>query len=135
DEDAVARLRASELGVLLAADALGLRRRGPRPGGSTKKAFESLARIASRDDGAINRAIGVALAEGGLISEFAPEVDLGTELVFESDLRVVRSEEPIRVEVMWRKSTSRAAIANYVLGKLQNYGRAVGYLDSGDSQP
>lgn len=134
DEDALGRLRASELGVLLAADALGLRRRGARPGGGTKKAFESLARIASKDDGAINRAIGTALAEGGLISEFAPEVDLGTELVFESDLRVVRAEEPIRIEIMWRKSTSRAAIANYVLGKLQNYGRAIGYLDQGGPQ-
>jgi hypothetical protein len=128
-ENPIARLRASELGVLLAADALGLRRRGAQPGGGTKKAFESLARIASKDDGAINRAIGTALAEGGLISEFAPEVNLGTELVFESDLRVIRAEEPIRVEIMWRKSTSRAAIANYVLGKLQNYGRAIGYLD------
>jgi hypothetical protein len=30
--------------------------------------------------------------------------------------------------VMWRKSTGRAEIANYVLTKLYNYGRAIGLL-------
>jgi DNA (cytosine-5)-methyltransferase 1 len=126
--NACSRLEASELGRLLAADSLGLRRRGRSPGGSTKKAFESLAEIASKDDGAINRAIGAGLVESGLIESYEAEIDLGTELVFASDLRLHRNEEPIRLEVMWRSKTSRAGIANYVLVKLRNYGRAIGYL-------
>lgn len=56
------------------------------------------------------------------------EKDLGTDLKFTSDLYLMRAGEPIRIEVMWRKETSRAGIANYVLGKLNNYGRAIGYL-------
>jgi DNA (cytosine-5)-methyltransferase 1 len=30
---------------------------------------------------------------------------------------------------MWRSKTGRADIANYVLAKLGNYGRAIGLLD------
>jgi hypothetical protein len=36
--------------------------------------------------------------------------------------------EPVRLEVMWRKQTSRAEIANYTLTKLNNYARAIGLL-------
>lgn len=32
---------------------------------------------------------------------------------------------------MWRARTSRAEIANYVLTKLYNYGRAIGFLNGG----
>lgn len=127
--DACSRLDGSELGTLLAANALGLRRRGSKPGGGTKNAFGSLAQIATTDDGAINRAIGEALVKAGLVDDFEAEVELGTELVYASDLRLHRGAEPIRLEVMWRTKTSRAAIANYVLGKLRNYGRAIGYLE------
>lgn len=127
--DARSRLEASELGTLLAANALGLRRRGSKPGGGTKNAFESLAEIASTDDAAINRSIGAALKEASLVEHYEDEVALGTELVYTSDLRLQRNAEPIRLEVMWRTKTSRAGIANYVLGKLRNYGRAIGYLD------
>ncbi len=126
---AASRLKSSELGLLLAADSLGPRRRGKRPGGSTKDAFGSLALIASKDDGAINRAIGEGLRHSGLINDFGAEVDLGTELIFASDLLLDRVGEPIRLEIMWRNRTSRAEIANYVLGKLRNYGRAIGYID------
>jgi DNA (cytosine-5)-methyltransferase 1 len=35
---------------------------------------------------------------------------------------------PIRIEIMWRSTTSRADIANYVLSKLGNYGKAIGLL-------
>jgi hypothetical protein len=41
----------------------------------------------------------------------------------------MQAGEPIRLEVMWRGSTGRAAIANYALGKLGNYGRAIGLLE------
>jgi hypothetical protein len=128
-KSAASRLQASELGVLLAADTLGPRKRGSGPGGGTKDAFRSLAQIASKDDGAINRAIGRGLVETGLVEDYGPEVDLGTELNYASDLLLRRAGEPIRLEIMWRSKTSRAEIANYVLVKLRNYGRAIGYID------
>jgi hypothetical protein len=122
------RLTGSELGRVLADNSLGTRKRGSKPGGGTEAAFSSLAGIARTNDGAINRAIAEGLQQIGLISEYDVERDLGTELKFTSDLYVVRAGEPIRIEVMWRSETSRAGIANYVLGKLGNYGRAIGYL-------
>jgi hypothetical protein len=125
---AAARLAASELGLLLAADALGTRKRGSRPGGSSQAAFASLAAVARTNDGALNRAIGKGLTQSGLVDSYETEHDLGTELRFASDLYMLRAGEPIRVEVMWRSNTGRAAIANYVLTKLWNYGRAIGYL-------
>jgi hypothetical protein len=128
-ESASSRLESSELGRLLAANALGTRRRGSRPGGGTTSAFASLARIARTNDGAINRAIGEGLKQTGLIESYEDEKEVGGELTFASDLCLVRAGEPIRLEVMWRSSPSRAEIANYVLGKLRNYGRAIGYLD------
>ncbi len=64
----------------------------------------------------------------GLIESFETERDLGTELTFKSDLFCVRAGEPIRLEIMWRTKAGRAEIANYVLGKLGNYGRAIKLL-------
>jgi DNA (cytosine-5)-methyltransferase 1 len=127
-ESASSRLESSELGQLLAANALGTRRRGSRPGGGTTSAFASLAKIARTNDGAINRAIGEALKQTGLIDSYEDEKEVGGELALASDLYLVRAGEPIRVEVMWRSGTSRAGIANYALGKLRNYGRTIGYL-------
>ena len=125
---AATRLTSSELGRVLVNGTLGIRKRGSKPGGGTSTAFASLAKIARTNDGAINRAIAHGLKEAGLIDEFSVERDLGTELKFTSDIYAVRAGEPIRIEVMWRSTTSRAEIANYVLGKLGNYGRAIGYL-------
>jgi hypothetical protein len=122
------RLRNSEIGRILADNSLGTRKRGSKPGGGTQAAFASLASIARSNDGAINRAIGEGLKAIGLIEDFTTERDLGTDLKFTSDLYLLRAGEPIRIEVMWRSTTSRAEIANYVLLKLGNYGRAIGYL-------
>ncbi len=122
------RLIASELGALLAANELGTRRRGSRPGGGTQSAFASLTTIARNNDIAINRAIGEGLQAAGLIDSYETEKDVGGALTLASDLCVIRASEPIRLEIMWRGKTSRAEIANYVLGKLNNYGKAVGYL-------
>lgn len=127
-ESASSRLGSTELGRLLAANALGTRRRGSRPGGGTRSAFASLAGIARANDGAINRAIGEGLKQARLIDSYETEKEVGTDLKFSSDLWVSRAGEPIRLEVMWRRTTSRAEIANYVLVKLRNYGRAIGYL-------
>jgi hypothetical protein len=118
----------SELGVLLAADELGTRKPGSRPGGGTQSAFASLTAIARNNDGKINRAIGEALLAAGLIESYEAEKDVGGALTFASDLCLMRAKEPIRLEIMWRSKTSRAEIANYVLGKLHNYGKTIGYL-------
>jgi DNA (cytosine-5)-methyltransferase 1 len=128
DETARTRLLGSELGVIMAGETLGTRKRGSKPGGGTQQAFNSLAEIARTRDALCNRAIGAAMVDLGLINEFEVEKDLGTELKFTSDLYCIRNAEPIRLEIMWRTETGRAAIANYVLGKLGNYGKAIGLL-------
>jgi len=108
---------------------LGTRRRGIKPGGNTKTAFEGLARIARNDDGLLNRAIGESLVTSGLVESFETEKPLGTALRYDSDLYVVRSGQPVRIEVMWRTTTGRAEIANYVLTKLGNYAKAIGLIE------
>jgi hypothetical protein len=128
DQKAAERLRASDLGLVLSGQSLGTRKRGSKPGGGTQQAFAGLARIARTNDGACNRAVGRALLSLGLVEEFETEKDLGTDLRFASDLACVRAGEPIRIEIMWRNTTSRAEIANYVLTKLGNYSRAIGLL-------
>lgn len=128
DEQADARLRASELGVIMSGDSLGTRRRGQKPGSNTKIAFEGLAGIARSADGLLNRAIGEALVSTELVTSYETEKPLGTAARYYSDLYVVRADEPVRIEVMWRTTTGRAEIANYVLTKLGNYAKAIGLL-------
>ncbi len=128
DASAEGRLHGSELGLLLAGASLGTRKRGSKPGPGTKTAFAGLANIARTNDGLCNRALGRALQETALISSFDIEKPLGTDLSYISDLAVMRLGEPVRIEVMWRSTTGRADIANYVLTKLGNYGRGIGLL-------
>jgi hypothetical protein len=123
------RLRSSELGLIISGQSIGTRRRGQKPGGNTKTAFEGLARIARSDDGLLNRAIGEALVGAGLADSYQTEKSLGTTLKFASHIYVVRKGEPIRIEVMWRSTSGRAEIANYVLSKLGNYARAIGLIE------
>jgi hypothetical protein len=129
DPSAPERLRTSEPGLILAGESLGTRKRGGKPGGGTQQAFAGLAEIARNDDGALNRAMGTGLVDVGLIDTFEAEKTLGTELVYASDLFVMQAGVPIRFEIMWRTSAGRAQVANYVLGKLGSYGRAIGLLD------
>jgi hypothetical protein len=129
DRSANERLSSSELGLILSGQSLGTRKRGSKPGGGTQQAFAGLAEIARTKDAVCNRALGAALQSLGLIESFETERSLGTELSFTSDLYCVRpGGEPIRLEVMWRSTTGRATIANYVLMKLGNYGKAIGLL-------
>ncbi|MEU3313482.1 hypothetical protein ABZ743_12570 [Streptomyces sp. NPDC006662] len=128
DKTAGKRLLESELGVLLQDKPLGTRRRGPKPGQNTKDAFAKLIEISQTNDGLLNDAIGRGLQEMGLIDSYATERSLGTELVFHSDIYCMREGSPLRLELMWRQRTGRATIANYVLGKISNYGKAIGLL-------
>ena len=128
DLSAADRLASSELGLVLGGKTLGTRRRGSKPGDNTEAAFLNLASIARNNDGACNRAIGRGLVEIGLVQSFETEKALGTTVTYFSDVYAVMADGRIRVEVMWRSKTSRAEIANYVLAKLGNYGRAIGLL-------
>lgn len=130
DSKALDRIRESVLGKLLSGSTLGTSRRGRKPGSNTVAAFEKLAEIASINDGALNRAIGAALVDAGLAETCQTEKEFGKDRKYYSDLQVKRpSTESVRLEFMWRKSTGTAEISNYVLMKLDNYGKAVGLLD------
>lgn len=122
------RLLRSELGTLLSGRSLGTRKRGPKPGNNTIAAMTSIAAIASDDDVSCNRAFGEALKASGLIVSYETEKDLGTGLKRRSDLFCSSDSLALRIEFMWRTKVGRADIANYVLGKLANYGRAIGFL-------
>lgn len=128
DKSAIRRLQESELGILLSDQPLGTRKRGGKPGQNTKDAFAKLIEIARQNDGLLNDAIGRGLVAAGLVDSYETEKSLGTKLVFYSDLYCVKDGAPIRLEMMWRQENGRAQIANYVLGKISNYGKAIGLL-------
>lgn len=128
DPKAIDRLAASDLGLVLAGQGLGTKRRGSKPGGGTQTAFEGLARIAQLNDGLLNRAVADALIAGKLAAAYELEKKIGSTIKFYTDIALERGSESVRVEVMWRKTTSRAEIANYVLVKLGNYAKAIGLL-------
>jgi len=129
DNKARDRLSGSELGLLLAGTNLGTRRVGGRAKGNTRAAFINLAEIARSNDGSLNAAFGHGLKAIGLIADYKTEQGLGTQLRFVSDLYCeLHDGTPIRLEVMWRTKAGRADIANYVLTKLGNYGKAIGLL-------
>lgn len=128
DTSASERLLSSELGLILSGQSLGTRKRGSKPGDNTQSAFRSLAEIARTNDGACNRAIGNALVSAGLVESAVTEQPLGTGQTYYSDLYVLKTGEPVRIELMWRAKAGRADIANYTLMKLGNYGRAIKLL-------
>ncbi|MFG2037528.1 hypothetical protein [Dactylosporangium sp. NPDC048998] len=129
DSRAADRLRSSELGLLISGKSLGTRRVGGKAGDNTQAAFKNLAQIARDNDGLLNRAIGKGLVEVELVNGFETERGLGTALKFNSDIYCEPNDGgPIRIEVMWRTKAGRADIANYVLTKLGNYGKAIGLL-------
>jgi hypothetical protein len=128
DRRAAARLQASDLGVIISGGSLGVRRPGRKPGPETRAFYSRLSNIARNNDGVLNRVLGRALVESDLITDFVAEKDLGAMHKIVTDLFCVRQSGDIRLEVMWRLSTSRAEIANYVLKKLGTYGRATGLL-------
>jgi DNA (cytosine-5)-methyltransferase 1 len=128
DRQAIDRLKSSDLGSVLAGNSMGTRKRGPKAGDNTKEAFAKLADIARQKDGLLNDAVGRGLAAAGLVTDVETEKSLGTELAFMSDLFCIQGGAPLRLEMMWRAKAGRAHVANYVLGKINNYGRAIGLL-------
>ena len=103
---------------------------GRKPGQNTVERFKKLAEIASTNDGLLNGAVGRALVAAELITEFDLEKDLAGRLTRYTDIYCrTNTIGTVRLEVMWRATTSRAEIANYALTKLYNYGKAIGLFD------
>lgn len=126
--EAVRRLNDADLAKMLNSGVQGRLARGAKIGNNTEKAFAKLAEIARTNDQPLNKALGAALLKAGLITAFETEQDFGDGMTRRTDLVCQTKLGVVRVEMMWRSKTSRAEIANYVLGKLQNYGKAIGFL-------
>ncbi len=125
---AVERLMQTDLASLLNSGSQGLLARGKKAGSESMETFRKLAEIASSNDAALNRALGNSFLDAGLIQSFKVEQDFGTGMTRRTDILAETASGPVRLEVMWRKVTSRAEIANYTLTKVSNYGRAIGFL-------
>ncbi len=129
DNDVIERLRSTPLAHSFSDSPIKARSVGNKPGSNTISSFEKLASIASSNDMTLNRCFGEALKQAGIIDDYQLEQDIGTGLTRRTDILATTSSGPVRLEMMWRKKTSRAEIANYVLTKLYNYGRAVKYIE------
>lgn len=128
DSTASARLLNSELAQAFQALPRGLSR-PVRPSRESREAFEKLSEIAQKNDELLNQAIGKALQANSLVSYYKTEVELHGRITVRSDLLCTTDSGLVRLELMWKKWANRSEIANYVLNKLQNYGRAIGLLD------
>ena len=126
--DARGRLLDSPLASALQNEPIGTLSRGRKVGSDRLAPFDALMIIAQTHDAALNRVLGIALQRCDLIEQFQTEVDFGAGLKRKSDLVCNAHLDPVRLELMWRKKTSRAEIANYALTKLARYGDAIGFL-------
>ncbi|CAC5345561.1 MULTISPECIES: hypothetical protein [Planktothrix] len=129
DHKMLERLNNSQLVHALKSAGRQIGRPGKSIGTNSVNSFEKLASIARQQDGLLNRTIGEALQKSGLIDSYQTENEfIGNGLTFKSDITCQTNQGSIRLEIMWRKKTSQAEIANYVLTKLYNYGCAIGFL-------
>jgi hypothetical protein len=129
DGKAIGRVSGGQLGLLIRGHTLGTRKRGPKEGSNTKAAMKNLVDIARTYDSLPNRAFGEALKGAGLIDSYTVEKPIGSNgNNRRADLYIERGGLGFHLEFMWRDTVGRADIANYVAGKLVNYGRVTGYL-------
>ena len=130
EKDAKERLNETNLLASFKDRPIGARKVGGKVGSNSVTAFEKLTNIASTNDVQLNRAIAECLKDMGVITSYEVEKDLGTGMTRRTNILATTPTSSIRLELMWRRKTGRAEIANYVLGKLYNYGKAIGYLSS-----
>lgn len=128
DDDVIARMLDTNIVNSFKNQPIRARKVGSKTGPNSVLAFQKLSTIASTNDVALNRAFAECLKAVGVISSYEVEQDFGIGLTRRTDIVVQTADGPVRLEMMWRKKTGRAEIANYVLQKLFNYGKAVGYL-------
>jgi DNA (cytosine-5)-methyltransferase 1 len=128
DSEATKRLMNSDLAKAFLAEPRGLSGTN-RPSSDSRKAFEKLSAIAQKNDELLNRAIGKALQNCGLINNFKTEAEFRGRIKLRSDLLCKTDSGLVRLEFMWKDWAYPGEIANYVLKKLQNYGRAIGLFD------
>jgi hypothetical protein len=130
DPQAIERMQTNTLGRLLSDNPLTTGRRGQKAGDNTLKAFSGLTEIATTADIEVNRSIAEALLGAGIIASYELEVPFGNDQSsYRSDILARRSNGmSVRIELMWRKSASPADVSNYVLRKLEIYGKSVGLL-------
>ncbi|EHQ06204.1 hypothetical protein Lepil_1515 [Leptonema illini DSM 21528] len=123
------KLRESSLGALFLGQPLNSRRLGAPPGSKTKEAFAKNLRIAQDHDTLLNCTFGSGFVAANLATQFDKEVILNGNASLYSDLLVhLPDRTSVRVEFMWRKSATAGAIAQYVLEKLNLYGKALSYF-------
>jgi DNA (cytosine-5)-methyltransferase 1 len=125
------RLRDSQLGGALRGLPQGLRAPGRPPRDERRQEFERLTAFARSDDGALNETFGLALQASALVRGFRREAPLGDANARHSDLLCETESGSVRLEFMWRSSATSGEIARYVLEKLRNYGKAIGFLNGG----
>jgi hypothetical protein len=128
-DEAVKRLSDCELGAIFQRGTQRTLKRGKKLGSESRSSFEKVAEIAQNNDSMINRAIAEALRAANLIKSYEIESSLGGGYKIESDIVVECPLGKVRIEMMWRKRTGRADIANYTLKKLEAYGKAIGFLE------
>ena len=128
EKDAKERLDETNLLASFKNKPIGARKVGGKVGPNSVAAFEKLTNIASTNDVQLNRAIADCLKDLGVITDYEVEKDFGTGMTRRTDIVATTANSTVRLEMMWRKKTGRAEIANYVLSKLYNYGKAIGYL-------
>lgn len=130
EKDAKERLADTNLVASFNNTPIGARKVGGKVGPNSVAAFEKLTNIASTNDIELNKAIAACLVDLGVVSGCAYEQDFGTGMSRRTDIVATSGSGTIRLEMMWRRKTGRAEIANYVLTKLYNYGKAIGYLSN-----
>jgi hypothetical protein len=127
--DGLDRLRSSQLARALRSEPVALRPPGRPPEEARRNEFRLLSQHARADDGALNRAVADALVAAGLIQSYTLEAPLGATQARSADVLCRAAHTTARLEFMWRASTTTGEIARYVLEKLYNYGRAIGFLN------
>jgi hypothetical protein len=130
EKDAKERLADTNLVASFNNTPIGARKVGGKVGPNSVTAFEKLTTIASTNDIELNKAIAACLLDLGVVSNCTYEQDFGSGMSRRTDIVATSGSSTIRLEMMWRKKTGRAEIANYVLTKLFNYGKAIEYLSS-----
>jgi DNA (cytosine-5)-methyltransferase 1 len=122
------RLKNTELVRMIQMDTKLMGKKGTT-GTNSIVAFGKLLEISETNDRLLNDAFGRALLDNGYIDEYSTEQNFGNGLTRRTDLLCKVNGNELRLEFMWRKNTSKAEIANYTLTKLNNYGRAIGFIE------